>query len=157
MSACEFEANVLRAVAEDRWSDSLRTHLIECEDCVAAVSVAPWMTQFARIGDREHILPDPAIVWLKAQLLGGSAEAARASRPITFMQFASYLVVAGGWAALLTWKWDVIEAWVAIFTPTGLIESAARAQTFSMSFVGMLFVLATITFMVALHTMFAEE
>jgi hypothetical protein len=154
---CRFEADVLRAAREDRWTDSLRRHLTECDDCVATASVAPWMHRFSRISDREHILPDPQIVWLKAQLLQSGAEVARASRPMNIVQLVSYLVVAGGWAALLTWKWDAVSAWIRGLTPSGIVQNVARAESLSMSFFSLVFVLASITVMLALHTILAEE
>lgn len=155
--ACRFEADVLRAAEDDRWPDTLRHHVLACEECAAAASSAVWMQRFSRISDREHILPDPSVVWLKARLLQGSAEAARAARPLTAIQLVSYLVVAGGWAALLMAKWPAIESWLHGFTPAGLVENAARAQSLSMSFFGILFVLASATVMLALHTILAEE
>lgn len=154
---CRFEADVLRAAQDDRWRDALRRHLAECDDCIAAASVAPWMTRFARISDREHILPDPQIVWLKAQLLQSSAEVARVSRPMNVLQLIAYLVVAGGWAALLTWKWDAVQKWVNGLTPTGMVENMATGQSLSMSFFALLIVLATMTVTLAMHTILAEE
>lgn len=154
---CRFETDVLRAAEEDGWSDSLRAHLVDCDDCMAAASVAPWLDRFARMSDRQHILPDPAIVWLKARVLQGTIDVARVSRPMTVLQLVAYLVVAGGWAALLMGKWTAIEAWFRSLTPTGLVVSAARAEALSMSFLAIVFVLATTTVMVALHTILAEE
>ena len=154
---CRFEAAVLRAAEDDRWTDELRRHLGECDECVATASVAPWMSRFARISDREHILPDPQIVWLKAQLLQGTADVARVSRPLNVLQLVAYLVVAGGWAALLTWRWDAVQAWMKGLTPTGMVQNMATGQSLSMSFFGLLVVLATMTVMLALHTILAEE
>ena len=154
---CRFEADVLRAAEEDRWTDALRSHLGACEHCAAAASVAPWVDRFSKLSDREHILPDPSFVWLKAQLLQGSVDAARAARPLNVVQFLAYIAVAGGWAALLTWKWIALEAWLRGFTPTGLVQTAARAESLSLSFVATLFVLASITITLALHTILAEE
>ena len=153
---CRHEAEVVRAAEQDRWTDALRAHAATCPDCAAAASVAPWLDRFAHISDREHILPDPSIVWLKAQLLRGTADVARISRPMTVAQLVAYLVVAGGWAAVLTWKWDAVEAWIRTFSsPTGLVTSGA--QGFSIAFVSMVFVLASTTVMLALHTILAEE
>jgi hypothetical protein len=154
---CRFEREILRAAAEDRWTAALSDHLRECDDCIAAAAVAPWMGRFARISDREHILPDPSVVWLKAKLLQGSVDAGRAGRPLDIAQVLAYMVVAGGWAGLLTWRWNMIEAWMHRLTPSGLIVSAARAETLSMSFFALLFVLASMTVMLALHTILAEE
>ena len=155
--SCRFEADVLRAAQEDRWTDALRRHIEGCDDCVAAMSVAPWMTRFSRISDREHILPDPQIVWLKAQLLQGSADVARAARPMNFIQMLAYLVVAGGWAAVLTWKWAAVQTWMRGLTPTGMVHNLARGESLSMSFFALVFVLASMTVMLAMHTIMAEE
>ena len=154
MNACRREADVLRAAREDRWDDGLRRHLAECDDCAMAASVAPWMTSFARMGDREHRLPDPSLVWLKAKLMQGTLDAARASRPLTIAQMLAYLIVAGGWAGALTWKWEAIEKWMHGLTPAGVITTTS---SLSMSFFAVVFVLASMTVMLALHTILAEE
>ena len=154
---CRFEADMLRAARDDHWTDSLRNHLAECDECVATASVAPWMTRFARISDREHILPDPQIVWLKAQLLQNAADVARVSRPMNILQLVAYLVVAGGWAGLLTWRWDAVQHWMKGLTPTGMVQNMATGQSLSMSFFALLVVLATMTVTLALHTILAEE
>ena len=154
---CAHESNVLRAAAEDRWTEALRGHISECADCAAAAKAAPWMTRFARMSDREHILPDPSIVWLKAQLMRGTIDAARATRPITIFQLIAYCVVAGGWAGVLTWKWRAVQAWIGTFTPTGLVDTAARADSLSLGFFTVVIILASTTVMLALHTMLAEE
>jgi hypothetical protein len=157
MSACMFESKVIHAAQRDEWTDSLRAHLASCDDCMAAVSVAPWMHRFAQLGDREHRLPDASIVFLKARLLQASAESRRASRPMDFVQMVAYLVVAGGWAGLLTWKWAAVEAWLRSFTPSGLLQGAIRTDSLSLSFFALAAVLASMTVMLALHTILAEE
>lgn len=155
--SCRFERDVMRAAVEDRWSESLRQHLLSCRDCTGAAAVAPWMDGFARISDREHILPDPSLVWLKAQLLQGSAGAARVTRPLNIAQIAAYVIVAAGWAALLNSRWSNIESLVHGFTPARLVETAARPESVSISLLAMVVALASITIMLALHTILAEE
>lgn len=152
---CRFE----REVVAGRMTDALRAHLADCLDCAAAASVAPWMQRFAGFSDREHILPNPAVLWLKAQLLRSSADAARISRPITIVQLLSYAVIAAGWAALLTWKWDVIEVWLRGMTPSGIVANASSASSASLSFpfMAMIFMLGSATAMLALHTIVADE
>jgi hypothetical protein len=158
MTGCRYEADVRRAAAEDRWSETLREHLRDCDECIATASVAPWLDRFAHISDREHILPDPSVVWLKAKLLQGTVDAGRASRPLDIVQMVAYIVVAGGWAGLLTWRWDAVAAWMNSFTPAGLVTTATRASgSLTMSFFAMVFVLASMTVMLALHTILAEE
>ena len=132
-----------------------------CADCAAEAAVAPWIARFAALPDREHPLPDPSVVWLKAQLLRDIATADRATRPMTSIQMASYLVVAACWAAVLTWKWEAINQWLHRLSPSKFVIGAstdvAASATISFTFVIALIVLASITIMVALHTILAEE
>jgi hypothetical protein len=159
MSACRFESQVIEAAQRDAWTSALREHLAGCDDCIAAASVAPWMQRFANTNDREHRLPDASIVYLKAKLMQGSADVNRVSRPMDIAQIAGYLVVAGGWAALLTWKWAAIEAWLRSLTPSAIVLRTASSSTesLSVSFLAMVIVLGSMTVMLALHTIMAEE
>jgi hypothetical protein len=155
---CRREPDVRLAAESDGWTDELRAHAAGCPDCAAAAAVAPWMQRFAGMPDREHILPDPSVVWLKAQLLRNTAAAERVTRPITSLQIAAYLVVAACWAALLTWKWGAIVALVHRLTPSGMVlGGASGAASISMSLLAVVLVLSSLTLLVALHTILAEE
>lgn len=151
---CEFEQAVVRASAAGSWNESLRAHVSECNDCRAAAGVAPWMRRFAAAGERQHRLPDPQVVWLKARLLGSSLAAERATRPIRVVQFIAYITVAGGWAALLTREWLAIRQFAARMTPASVMQ---HAGAFTPSFFVLVFVLSSLTIGVALHTILAEE
>ena len=155
--SCRFESAILEATETNDWTDDLRAHLGTCDDCIAAASVAPWMDRFARLHDRERRLPDPTVVYVKARLLQGAADAGRAARPLDVAQMLAYLVVAGGWAGLLTWRWDLVETWLRGFTPGTLVVSAVRVESLTMSFFAVAFVLASTTVTLALHTILAEE
>ncbi len=158
MNACRLEPDVVRAAATGEWTPSLRTHLETCADCAAAAEVGPWMEQFARLEDREHILPDPAVLWLKAKLTQSNAVIQHASLAVTRLQIGAYLAVAACWAALLTWKWSAVAAWVASLNPSRVMIASAGAQaSLSMSVFAMVIVLASATVFVAMHTILAEE
>ncbi|HEY6140563.1 MAG TPA: hypothetical protein VI670_22640 [Thermoanaerobaculia bacterium] len=157
---CPFEPNVIDAATSGQWSESLRTHVKSCADCGAAAEVAPWMIDFAKRDDREHILPDPSVLWLKARLLQSSAAVERASLPITRVQIAGYLIIAAGWAALLTWKWNALMAWLDALNPGRIATGSAApagAATLSMTVLVSLVLLASATVMVAFHAILAEE
>jgi hypothetical protein len=154
---CDREKEILVAARRGALSDGLREHAASCRVCAEAASVSSWMNEFAASTRRERKLPDPSVVWLKAQLLRGPVNAARASRPLTAFQGIAYFVVAAGWAGLLTWRWDALEAFLRRLTPVGLVRGAAEAQGLSMSFFSLVLVLASITVMLALHTILAEE
>jgi hypothetical protein len=157
---CPFEPNVLDAVSNDAWTESLRIHVRSCDDCAAAAEVAPWMITFSGLDERTHILPDPAVLWLKAKLLQSSAAVQRASLPITRLQIASYLIIAACWAALLTWKSSALQGWINHLSPGHMILGAAGAETsasLSLSVLFAIIVLASATVGVAMHTILAEE
>lgn len=153
MSECRFERDVLAG----RWTDSLRAHVAQCSDCSAAMSVAPYMTELAAVDMREHPLPDPQVVWLKAQLLRGNIAVERAARPLKVFQVVSYVVVAALWTGVLAWKWVAIRALLQSFTPSRLFQNAADASSLSVTFFVMVLGLASITIVLALHTILAED
>jgi len=161
MTACRLEPDVIRAAAGGEWTSSLRTHVAGCADCAAAAEVGPWMEEFARIDDREHILPDPAVLWLKAKLMQSNTAMHRVALPITRLQIGSYLAVAACWAALLTWKWSAIQAWVNSLKPTRVILASASAHataaSLSVSFFAAIVVLSSATVFLAMHTILAED
>jgi hypothetical protein len=153
---CRLERDTLAAAKSGQSSDFLREHLHSCADCTAAAAVAGFMDRLGRTDERAHKLPDPAVVWMKSQILRGTMAADRISRPITIAQTVSYLVVAAGWAGFLSWKWPSITGWMTSFSPEG-IASHATSAPMSMSVLATLFILSSITVLVALHTILAEE
>jgi hypothetical protein len=153
---CAFEPNVIDAATNDAWTESLRAHVASCESCAAAAEVAPWMASFSGINEREHILPDPAVLWLKARLLQSNAAVERAALPITRLQIAAYLIIAACWAALLTWKSAALQIWINHFSPTHVLLGAVDASL-SVTVLFAVIVLASATVGVAMHTILAEE
>ena len=155
---CVQEHLARRAAVEDRWTEALRQHVKECRDCAAAAAAAPFMTRFAKIDARQRALPDPAVLWLKAQLLRGTAVADRATRPLNIAQMAAYLAIAAGWAALLTWKWSDLQQWLLGFTPASLVGEAAGAHSsMSAAILVSVVILSSLTVMLGLHAILAEE
>ena len=152
--ACRHEVHVRRAATEDSWSEALRAHIETCIDCRAAAAIAPAMSQLAAVKERSHVLPEPAVIWLKAQLLRGTAMVEQVSRPLNIMQIVAYIAVAGGWAGMMMWKWKDVTAVVRTFTP----ESMATGSTaVSLGLVGAIAVLGSMTFALAMHTILAED
>jgi hypothetical protein len=154
---CRFEPNVLRAVRFDEWTEALRRHVPACEECTAAMTVGPWMRSFAAAPDIDRVLPNPSILWIKAQILQRDAAVERVATPLNSMQIAAYLLVGACWAALLTWKWKTLQAWFTSFTPSSLVTGAAAGSSLSLSFMILCVGLASVTVMLAMHTILAEE
>ena len=119
-----------------------------------SANVAPWMERFAKIDARSHVLPDPAVVWLKAQLLRTVTVVDRVSRPMNVFQIVCYIAVGAGWATLLTWKWAALEAWISTITSARILIGGEGLSVASFVIV---FALTSLTVMVALHTILADE
>jgi hypothetical protein len=127
-------------------------------DLIAAVD--PWMQKFAKTPDRQHALPDPAVVWLKAQLLRNTMAAERVSRPMNAIQIAAYVVVGIAWAALLTWKWEAMQTWFLSLNPSQWLSgtvATSGATSLSFGFFITVLMLASATVVLALHTVLAED
>lgn len=156
---CRYENDVVRAAREARWTDSLKAHVAGCEDCQAAASVSAFMGTLADDDARVRPLPNASAVWLKAQILRDSIAAERVARPFTVFQWIAYFIVASGWAALMTWKWNAVRAWLLGFTPAHVIQSASGigAPSIPVTFYAGILLLAAVTMTLALHTILAEE
>ena len=155
---CVQEPLVRRAALEDRWTDALRQHVKTCPDCAAAANVSGFMSRLAGSIVRSRALPDPAVLWLKAHLLRGTAVADRVSRPLNVAQLISYVVIAAGWAALLTRKWTDLEAWLFSVTPANMLGNLAGSHaSVPVSIVLAVVVLSSITVLLGLHAILAEE
>ena len=156
---CRYENDVIRAAREGGWTDALKVHLASCEECRAAASVSAFMATIAEEDARVRPLPSPSVVWLKAQILRDSLAADRVARPFTVFQWIAYFAVASGWAALMTWKWSAVNAWLLSFTPAHVIERASGLGGPSIpgTFYAGIVVLASLTMFLALHTIMAEE
>ncbi|HEX9161050.1 MAG TPA: hypothetical protein VF980_05015 [Thermoanaerobaculia bacterium] len=154
---CVQEPHVRRAAANNEWTPALCDHVATCADCAAAAAAAPFMHRLASIDERSQKLPDASVLWLKAHLFSGGAVTERASSPLNVVQMIAYVVVAAGWAGVLTWKWADLQRWILGFTPTRLAQNVAQATPLSVAFLGTVAVLASLTVMVALHTILAED
>ena len=118
-----------------------------------------WMQQFARV-DLLPRLPDANALWIKAKLMQSAIAAERAALPLTRFQIAAYVIVAAAWAALVTWKWSALQAWINSLSPTHIVLASAGAQaatSLSITFLMMLIALASVTVMLAFHTILAED
>lgn len=155
---CRYENDVVRAAREARWTETLQAHMASCEECQAAASVSAFMGMLSAEDARVRPLPSASAVWLKAQLMRDSMAADRVARPFTIFQWIAYFIVASGWAALMTWKWTAVRAWLLSFTPANVIQSASGlAPTIPITFYAGVLVLAAVTMSLALHTILAEE
>ncbi len=109
-ASCPHEADVLKAARAGEANESLRDHAAECARCRDLLQVVTFMKRLDAAEEKQARLPDPELVWLKAQVLARQAQKERALKPLVFVEAAGQAVAALAVGAFLTWKWPLVTA-----------------------------------------------
>ena len=109
-ASCPHEADVLKAARADEWNESLRDHAEECARCRDLLQVATFMKKLDAAEEKQARLPDPELVWLKAQVLARQAQKDRALAPLILAEAVGQAAAALAVGAFLTWKWPLVTA-----------------------------------------------
>ena len=151
---CPREILVLDAVRTGEWTPALRQHVASCEECAAAADVAQWMEGFASNGVPRRNLPDPALLWLQAQLPPPANVAQKVGRPVKVVQIAAYFIAVGASTVLLVRHWNALQAWVSSFTAAGIVETPWHSSIPLLLFA---FSITSFAATLAVHTILADE
>jgi len=129
---CSEESAVARAVRSGEWDESLEAHVRGCGTCRSVRQAAQWMQALApesQLGAREQTnLPDPQVLWLRAQISERQAAAERAHRIMQLVEVVCAMVICAGLGIWLVrdWSevggaigdgmnWVLFEAWPAVW------------------------------------------
>ena len=104
---CPREAEILLAVRTGAWTEEIRDHARGCPQCADALLVTTWLTEGG--SSAQEPLPDPDLIWWKAQILARHEAVKRATRPIALIQRASLVAGAAAAIAVLGWAWPLIS------------------------------------------------
>lgn len=88
---CPREREVARAVARGGWSDELGAHVADCDACSDLLLVAGALRRAADVAEDDTPLPDPGLIWWRAQLQARVVASDRLSRLLRL----SYAVAGG--------------------------------------------------------------
>ena len=97
-----------------------------------------WMSRLAEPSRGESELPDPALIWWKAQLLEKQAAQARVSRPTEIAQWASLVVAVIATSVLAALNWSGMKG---MLEPAGALLWVIPGAVILMA-LGLRFVLA---------------
>lgn len=131
-TGCSEEGAVARAVRSGEWSESLKAHIRRCGTCRSVRQVAQWMHTLAsesQMEAREQTnLPDPQVLWLRAQISERQQAAEREHQILQWVQVACAMVICAGLGFWLArdWNeaggaiakgfdWALFEAWPALW------------------------------------------
>ncbi len=65
---CPYEDSIAQAINTGQWNEDLRTHVTRCENCAEAVQMSFCMSNLAGRWRSAEPVPNPNLIWLKAQL-----------------------------------------------------------------------------------------
>ena len=109
---CSEESAVARAVRSGEWNESLEVHVRSCGTCHSVRQAAQWMQALApesQLGAREQTnLPDPQVLWLRAQISARQAAAERAHQSLQWVEVVSAMVICAGMGIWLAWNWSEV-------------------------------------------------
>jgi len=127
--ACTEEPDVLIAAASGRaLSASLAAHMASCPSCREQVDAVAFVRGLAETPDAAHQLPDPGVIWWKAQLLSRWQAERAASAPIERMHWVELAAGLTSLAVFLAWQWQNLVNLVARAIPSGIAAASAVAS-----------------------------
>ena len=109
-ASCPHEADVLQAARAGEANESLRDHAADCARCRDLLQVATFMKKLDAAEEKQAPLPDPELVWLKAQVLARQAQKDRALKPLVLAEAVGQAAAALAVGAFLTWQWPLVTA-----------------------------------------------
>lgn len=153
---CDKESAVRSMVRSGQDDPALHEHLARCEACRQDAEVAAWMIAFAELPADPAKLPDPGMLWWKAQLLQRWDAQRRATEPIETGQQVQVGIGVAGCAGLLYWLWPHVQAWGARVTSTDVTTWVSFAPGALMTVIAVGGLLAAATALVAIRGIFAD-
>lgn len=127
---CPHEHLVHQAVQSGQWEESVTRHVDTCASCREVVQITRWMQTMADASEVRASLPDPSLLWLKAQFLEEQATREQAFRPLMLVGTAAL-----GWATAipagaLAWYWAEIQTLLHDHNPWSLALLSLMAALF---------------------------
>ncbi len=103
--SCPQEANVSDAARTGCWNDSTKAHVKQCPHCREIAWIAEWMHMIARNETSDHILNEPELIFLNAQIAAMREAREKALRPLLIAEFVVRVAVMLALAAGVLWAW----------------------------------------------------
>jgi predicted anti-sigma-YlaC factor YlaD len=125
---CAQQPDILSAVAAGRKRETLvAAHLAGCPSCREQADAISWMRQLADAPEPSHPLPDPGVIWWKAQLLRRWQAERVASAPIERMHWVELVAGFASLVVFLAWQWRGLSTLVSRAIPLGVSAMSTAA------------------------------
>ena len=108
---CPYEEQVAEAARSGEWSSDLAAHRDGCMTCAEVTLVAAALVDDAEmLMDESLALPDPALIWMRAQLARREHDYQRATRAIVWVQRATIAAVMAVGLAFAPGFWGLLKS-----------------------------------------------
>ena len=125
---CAHEDAVAAAARTGRWTPELRAHRDGCMTCAELTLVTAAMAADAEaLAGLNSPLPDPGVIWLRAQLAEREKNFRRATRAIVWVQRATIAAVSAVGIALAPGLWGSVKGFAAALDLGSAAENLPRA------------------------------
>jgi predicted anti-sigma-YlaC factor YlaD len=124
---CDKQPALLEAAAAGHETDSaVADHLAACPTCREAVEAVCWMRRMSETIAEPHALPNPDLIWWKAQLLRRWEADRRASAPIERMHKAELFAGLASLVGFVVWQWSGLTRTLSSLSLAGLATSSPQ-------------------------------
>lgn len=125
---CSYEEAVAAAVRSGNWSPELKAHRDGCLVCAELTLVVAALASDAEELDAiDTPLPDPAPIWLRAQLATRERQYHRATRAIVWVQSAAVAITLGIGLAFVPGLWNLVKETFASLDLSSPVANLPRA------------------------------
>lgn len=125
---CSYEEAVTAAVRSGNWSPELMAHRDGCLVCAELTLVVAALTSDAEeLAAIDTPLPDPAPIWLRAQLASRERQYNRATRSIVWIQRAAVAVALGVGLAFVPGLWNLVKGTLSSLDLSSPVANLPRA------------------------------
>jgi len=153
-SSCIHESEIVGH--QDQLTPDLLRHIETCEVCSFVVEVDLAMSRMARSVPGRG-LPSPAVLWLKAQLLGIGTGVEIVDRPMSLAQRLAWVVTGGAWVFLAFWQWPRVRAWISTIDFDHIATGTIASFPLSPSLMWVFVFLLSITFTLMMQTAIQQD
>ncbi len=106
---CPHEKEIAQATRTGDWKPDLTLHRQQCLICLEVTQVAGSVQTLLTFPESTRPLPDPDLIWFRAQLMKMQSAEARILRPFIVADISASVISMATAALLFTWHWPKIQ------------------------------------------------
>jgi len=106
---CPHEKEIAQATRTGEWKRDLTLHRQQCPICLEVAQVAGSIQTLVTLPGSAHPLPDPNLIWFRAQLMKMQSAEARILRPLFVADMSASVISMAAVAFYFTRYWPKIQ------------------------------------------------